>query len=572
MSACQEVSRWITENVLVPVERFITEAREACEEVKRWVEEQVWQPFERWASREERKCIEQDCNWWCLCCNKWVCWIVSIVVRIIVWVLVTVGKWIAYLVCKIVTVVIGIIIELVLKVIHRVVSFVVCLFTDFGQALKTIWDLWNDIIDTIGDIFELAISLLDDIIGIINDVDKLISGIGKSFCILGDGICRAFGAIIGLIRGIIHWGRNIVDWLRDTISGIKDLVTGILTLNLCDIQRGLGVLNIFRVIPSVFQIFGGWFYGGPREQLSQNNLNSIITEILQNSFSNYPDRIERSKNRARIHGSPVGLPVQLAPRRMAIRSSEFLRQLHLDGILNLHSIAGRVSDCQGKFIYDQFEGEVVYVGTETTVSQSDLDTFISLGADAVAAFTVYPIKRSTYRRYLDLARRKGFQIGLNFTWTDIKEVFIEERQFIPMNDGTMSSGNAQTNLLRLIGRNGDNDDLTTVPIIAIFGYVIPSLHGLATGNIRGVTFRTRFPEVGFRFVMIHEIGHYFGLDHPRHNSMKDIMWSPRESGNDWAQTIGEFGFVSGEANFTEQDARDVWNWLTSSPQNDQFLP
>lgn len=572
MAACQEVSKWITENVLTPVEKFITEAREACEEVKRWVEEQVSQPFEEWASREERRCIEQDCNWWCLCCNKWFCWVVSIVVRVIVWIVVTVGKWVAYLACKIVTTIIGIVIELVLKVIHRIVTFVVCLFTDPLQALKTIWDLWNDIVDTIGDVFEFAGSLLDDVIGIITDIDKLVSGIGKSFCILGDALCAFFGAIIGFIRGIIHWVRDIVDWVRDTIEGIKDLVTGILTLNWCDIQRGLGIFNVLRVITSVTKIPGGWFYAGPAEQLAKNNLNKTIIDALQNAFGADRERIERSKKKARVGGSPIGLPVKLDARRLAIRSGEFLRQLHLDGIINLHAIAGRVSDCQGKFIYGQFEGEVVYTGTTTTVSQSDLDTFISSGADAVASFTVYPIKRDLYRRYLEVAKRKGFQIGLNFTWEAIKDVFVEDTQFLPLNDGTTGEGNAQLNLLRLIGRTGERDDLTTVPVIAIFGYVVTSLHGLTTFRVRGVTFRTRFPEVAFRFVMIHEVGHYFGLEHTGHDSMKDIMWSPVESGNEWSKTIGEYGFASGEANFTEQDARDVWNWITTSPQNNMFLP
>ena len=73
--ACREVSTWITENVLVPVERFITEAREACENVRKWVEEQVQQPVESWVSRTEQRCREQDCNWWCACCNKWFCWL-----------------------------------------------------------------------------------------------------------------------------------------------------------------------------------------------------------------------------------------------------------------------------------------------------------------------------------------------------------------------------------------------------------------------------------------------------------------------------------------------------------------
>jgi t-SNARE complex subunit (syntaxin) len=60
--ACREVSTWITENVLVPVERVITEAREACENVR-----------------------------------KWFCWLVTTVVRVVILVLVTIGKWVTYL-------------------------------------------------------------------------------------------------------------------------------------------------------------------------------------------------------------------------------------------------------------------------------------------------------------------------------------------------------------------------------------------------------------------------------------------------------------------------------------------
>jgi len=45
-----------------------------------------------------RVCREQECNWWCLCCNKWLCWRVWIVVRIVVWVIVTVGKWVTRIV------------------------------------------------------------------------------------------------------------------------------------------------------------------------------------------------------------------------------------------------------------------------------------------------------------------------------------------------------------------------------------------------------------------------------------------------------------------------------------------
>jgi hypothetical protein len=584
MGACQEVSRWITENVLVPVERFITEAREACAQVGTWVEEEVWQPIENWVSQQERRCREQSCNWWCLCCNKWFCWIVVVVVRVVTWVVVTVLKWVVELVCEIVTIVVGIVVELVLKIIQRLVSFVVCIFTDPGQAFKTLWDLWNDIVDAVEDVFDLVTTLLDDVIGILNDVGRLVDGLGRSFCIFGEVVCAVATAIFGFIGGIIDWVADIVDWIRDTVTGIRDLVAGILTLNWCRIQGGLRIFNVLRVITSVTRIPAGWFYSGPGALISVSTLEGIIDQALVNAFSRDPERLRRSRDRARLGGSPVGLPVRIAPWRLAIRSSEFLRGLAREGAIDLHALAGRVSDCSGKFIYDQFAGEVVYTGTSTKVSQSDLDTFLSEGPEAVASFTVFPITTYLFRRYLEVARRKGFDVGLNFTWKAIAEIAVDDPQFAVRLQSDVNDDASQKALLTRIGRPSTNEDLSEVPSIAVFGYRDTSLHGL-TSSFRptatnpepsptGTTFRTRFPEVAMRFVPIHEIGHYFGLNHsPGHDSARYIMWSPKESGHDWGETVLEYGFLTGEAIFTEEDARGVWNWITTTAQaRDRLLP
>jgi hypothetical protein len=56
-----------------------------CHQIGEWVEDNV--------SQQVQKCVEQDCNWWCLCCNKWLC--------SLVWVVVTVVKWVLQTVCEI---------------------------------------------------------------------------------------------------------------------------------------------------------------------------------------------------------------------------------------------------------------------------------------------------------------------------------------------------------------------------------------------------------------------------------------------------------------------------------------
>lgn len=90
-----------------------------CKEFQEWVEEQIEKPIEEWENRQEKRCREQDCNWWCLCCNKWFCWLVWVLVKVIRWVVVTVGKWVTRIVCEIVNIVldiIGFIVNLILSI------------------------------------------------------------------------------------------------------------------------------------------------------------------------------------------------------------------------------------------------------------------------------------------------------------------------------------------------------------------------------------------------------------------------------------------------------------------------
>jgi len=90
-----------------------------CSEIQEWVEEQVERPVETFVNELREFCEEQDCNWWCLCCNKWFCWLAWVVVRVVTWVIVTVGKWVTRIVCEVVNFVldvIGFVIELILSI------------------------------------------------------------------------------------------------------------------------------------------------------------------------------------------------------------------------------------------------------------------------------------------------------------------------------------------------------------------------------------------------------------------------------------------------------------------------
>jgi hypothetical protein len=90
-----------------------------CREVDEWVEEQVERPVEQFVNQLQQVCEEQECNWWCLCCNKWFCFLAWVVVRVVTWVVVTVGRWVTRLVCEVVNIIldaIAFIVDLILSI------------------------------------------------------------------------------------------------------------------------------------------------------------------------------------------------------------------------------------------------------------------------------------------------------------------------------------------------------------------------------------------------------------------------------------------------------------------------
>jgi len=80
-----------------------------CNEVSRWITENVQRPMEELIQREETRCRRESCNWFCICCNKWFCFLVVFIVKVVVWVTVTVTKLVTELVCFIVSVILDII-------------------------------------------------------------------------------------------------------------------------------------------------------------------------------------------------------------------------------------------------------------------------------------------------------------------------------------------------------------------------------------------------------------------------------------------------------------------------------
>lgn len=112
-------------------------AHKECHDVGEWVSNNVSQQVER--------CVEQDCNWWCLCCNKWFCFLV--------WVIVTVVSWVITTVCEIVADVI----DMVVNVIRGLVDVVVGLVTgDWTRALAGLGEIVGAVVAFVLDMIPIV--------------------------------------------------------------------------------------------------------------------------------------------------------------------------------------------------------------------------------------------------------------------------------------------------------------------------------------------------------------------------------------------------------------------------------
>lgn len=122
-----------------------------CKEIHEWIEEQIEQPIESWENQQERRCREEECNWWTLCLNKLFCWLVWVVVKIVRWVIVTVGKWVTRVVCEVVSFVL----DLAAVIVNLVLSIPV-----IGGIIRTILNWLTEIIWRIVGLGDWILSLI----------------------------------------------------------------------------------------------------------------------------------------------------------------------------------------------------------------------------------------------------------------------------------------------------------------------------------------------------------------------------------------------------------------------------
>lgn len=566
MTACHTVRNWITRNIRIPVERFFNKAEKKCKEARRWVEREVRRKITRDRTKREKRCKKKKCLPWCLCCNKWVCTVVTVVERVVEWVVEVVGEWVVETVCKIVVKVVKIVVDVIIAVMRFLVVFFVCLFTDLRGALEALIDFYYDLVDVIKEIG----NLVSDILIAVSDL----LDITKEFLLdLGDMFGHVGRFIFGLLAGILDAVRQIVDGARRAVDGLIDMLAGFLHLDFCRFSEAFVNGVFFGALQHVFGYTGAGAVGsrGFRDAHVRHQLRETIEEDIEKNFTE--DRAEELEIALQMGSSSYGIHWPVYPLRGTVSSRSRdvnLRSLHNSEELDLYEIGGYAPLGCKETPVKRSDYRLVYKDTDYRVSLGDLRAYLKQGRGIVPEFELISIRKRVFEDMLRVADRKLRQIAIHLEFAPLDRYEMNDKEWIlrdTNNNGDADINPLDANVTNQLGLSKNCD----LPAVIVFGYE-PQHFGLASqtglqwngpGTI--ATVRSSLMAHLFGTVLAHEIGHTFSLKHAGHDGVEHIMFTDAESAslqNVTVNTFVEYILLGGEPHFTLEDGKNAWrNWV-----------
>ena len=459
-----------------------------CTEINEWIEEEISKPIEEWEERTKEKCKK---SWYNPFGWKWVCSLVSFLVKVIRWVIVTVGKWVVRTVCRLIGV---------------IITFVVDFFAG----------LWN----VIAGIFTL-------------DWRRTLDGLIK----MG----------IAIIEGLIKFGRIIL--LVDTVDFIIDEITR-------------------------------W------------RLRKYVKKLLEEKYEDNLELLQKIKDALSLDFGAFGFRINMSAIRTFVDSESVTEEnpevpnlilLHENGDINLKELAGFEfpQGFSNRKRYKTIKKGLVVGGGgggefDNPISEDELDLYISSRGTEGPKFIILCMRDGVLDTKLKATSEIGREIGLMPQW-EKSTIEVTQPNHIVHNgfDTTSASSSLVSFLIEVIDRKnktiddpGAIKDLCTPVVVGVFKYT-DTFRGIAAcllgsdacqspHNASGVTFIDNKPDIVWKYVPIHELGHFFGLCHV--DGLDRIMYSSKQ--NTWFKlaTVPNL-LLHGEPKFTFKEAKSTWDYI-----------
>ena len=477
-----------------------------CIETQEWIEEEISKPVDQWAEKTVEKCKKR--KWYDP--RRWLCYLVTTLVKVVIWVLVKVGKWVVRTVCKVV----GTILDFIRNFATGLWDFIAGIFTlDWRRILDGLIEMLASLVDTLLKLARVAI-LLDTLDYIITEIRR----------------------------------NQLKAYVRTKLS--------------------------FKYTGQEFQ---------------------DIVDNLRIDHGAFGYRIPMRAIRTFLDSETPSPTEPDTPNLVVLDESKAINLRELCGFDFTEGFWNRKR-------YKTLKKGLVATGggggeIDNPISEDELNTYLTSRGVQGPKFIVLCMRDGVLRTKLRAAEVKGREIGLMPKWTEETQA-VTLPQHIKHNgfDTSRAAISLVSFLADVILRkkkirnppppNGDGvvtdktealSDLCTPVAVGIFRYT-DGLRGISaclegspcgqhTHDASGVTFIDNKPDIVWKYVPIHELGHYFGLCHV--HGADRIMYCPREDKGWWNKLKGAFTWrtlyslilIKGEPSFTLDEGMEAWDYI-----------
>ncbi len=403
-----------------------------------------------------------------------------------------------------------------------------------------------------------------------------------------------------VVREVCKIVATVIDIVSDVLTGLWDVLVGIFTLDWRRILDGLikiGLGIVLGVVRLLRILFLGDTIDYITEEIDDYRLRNYVRDLLEDKYDG--DALQQIKDAIRLDHGNFGLRLTATSFRTMLDSETDspdepgvpnLVVLHEGGAINLRELCGFefAEGFWNRKRYKTLKKETVVGGGgggefDNPISEDELDEYLSTRGAGGPEFLVLAMRDGVLDDKLRTAEEKGRELGLILSWTK-QNIEVTRAGHIRHNgfDTNQASASLESFLIEVIGRTDKTvDDATATaelcnPVaVGIFRYT-DTLRGLAS-NLRtsncglsgrdasGVTYIDNKPDHFWKYVPIHELGHYFGLCHV--DGVDRIMVSTREkSWWDWT-VIPNWLYLQGEPIFTLGEAKAAWDYIVAN-----FIP
>jgi len=394
---------------------------------------------------------------------------------------------------------------------------------------------------------------------------------------------------------------TVVEIIGDVATGLWNVIVGIFTLDWRRILDGLiqigvgivlGFVRLLRILllgDTINYIIG---------EINRARLRDYVRALLEAKYSG--DSLVEIKEAIQLEHGAFGLRLDATCYRTVLDSQTPSPQqpdvpnlviLHETGAINLRELCGFefTEGFWNRKRYKTLKKETVAAGGgggefDNPISEEELDEYLGSRGARGPGFIVLAIRDGVRDERLSVAEEKGRELGLMLSWSRDD---VEVSNAIHIKQPGFDTGHANPSLDSfLVGVIGRNDkavddgaataDLCHPVVVGIFRYT-DTLRGL-TANLRGsrcglpasatsgATFIDNLPDQFWKYVPIHELGHYFGLCHV--DGLDRIMVSAREKSLWSWSMLPNWLYLKGEPFFTLDEAKAAWDYIVEnfSPQ------